>query len=80
MWVYATGRYEITREKKQGFYFRLSGKQLSAEYRMHLMKDKEWLLERVDVPQQNLLDQVMKPMLADASKRVPIGEYYYEQN
>lgn len=78
MWVYATGRYEITKEKKNGFYFRLSGKQLSAEYRMHLMKNKEWLLERVDAPQINLLDQVMKPMLADASKRVPIGEYYYE--
>ena len=78
MWVYATGRYEITKEKKTGFYFRLSGKQLSAEYRMHLMKDKEWLLERVDMPQQNLLEQVMKPMLADAAKRVPIGDYYYE--
>ncbi|MEP1032417.1 non-homologous end-joining DNA ligase [Ekhidna sp.] len=78
MWVYATGKYEITKEKKDGFYFRLSGRQLSAEYRMHLMKDKEWLLERVDVPQQNLLEQVLKPMLADASKRVPVGEYYYE--
>lgn len=78
MWVYASGRYEITKEKKQGFYFRLSGKQLSAEYRMHLMKDKEWLLERVDIPQQNLLEKVMKPMLADASKRVPVGDYYYE--
>ncbi|MEM7298559.1 MAG: non-homologous end-joining DNA ligase, partial [Bacteroidota bacterium] len=78
MWVYASGRYEITKEKKQGFYFRLSGKQVSAEYRMHLMKDKEWLLERVDTPQQNLLENVMKPMLADASKKVPIGDYYYE--
>ena len=78
MWVYANGRYEVTKEKKNGFYFRLSGKQLSAEYRMHLMKDKEWLLERVDVPQQNMLDQVIKPMLADASKKVPIGDYYYE--
>lgn len=79
MWVYATGRYEITKTKKEGFYFRLSGKQLSAEYRIHLMKDKEWLLERVDTPQRNLLEQVMKPMLADASKRVPKGdEFYYE--
>lgn len=78
MWIYAIGRYEITKEKKQGFYFRLSGKQLSAEYRMHLMKDKEWLLERVDQPQQNLLEPFIKPMLADASKRVPIGDYYYE--
>ncbi len=78
MWVYASGRYEITKEKKEGFYFRLSGKQVSAEYRMHLMKDKEWLLERVDMPQQDLLNTVMKPMLADSSKRVPQGDYEYE--
>lgn len=78
MWVYATGRYEITKTKKEGFYFRLSGKQISAEYRIHLMKDKEWLLERVDMPQQNLLEQVMKPMLADAAKKVPRGDYLYE--
>ncbi len=78
MWIYAQGRYEITKEKKNGFYFRLSGKELSAEYRMHLMKDKEWLLERVDTPQMNLLDHPIKPMLADASKKVPIGDYYYE--
>ncbi len=78
MWVYATGRYEITKEKKNGFYFRLSGKELSAEYRMHLMKDKEWLLERVDTPQVNQLTTVLKPMLADARKKVPIGDYLYE--
>ena len=78
MWVYASGRYEITKEKKEGFYFRLSGKQVSAEYRMHLMKDKEWLLERVDIPQQDLLNNVMKPMLADSAKKVPIGDYEYE--
>jgi len=78
MWVYASGRYEITKTKKQGFYFRLSGAQLSAEYRMHLMKDKEWLLERVDTPQRNLLGQFVKPMQASAAKQVPIGDYYYE--
>ncbi len=78
MWVYATGRYEITKEKKEGFYFRLSGKQVSAEYRMHLMKDKEWLLERVDTPQQDFLGNVMKPMLADSAKKVPSGNYEYE--
>lgn len=78
MWVYAMGKYEITKEKKDGFYFRLSGKQLSAEYRMHLMKGKEWLLERVDTPQQNLLHTIVKPMLASTAKRVPMGDYYYE--
>lgn len=78
MWVYATGKYEITKEKKEGFYFRLSGAQVSAEYRMHLMKGKEWLLERVDVPQQDFLNQIGKPMLAGASAKVPLGGYEYE--
>lgn len=78
MWVYASGRYEITKTKKQGFYFRLAGKQLSAEYRMHLMKDKEWLLERVDLPQRDLLSSGIKPMLAENSKTVPLGDYDYE--
>lgn len=78
MWVYATGQYEVTKEKKEGFYFRLSGKEVSAEYRMHLMKDKEWLLERVDTPQQDLLNTVGKPMLANLSKSVPDGAYDYE--
>lgn len=78
MWVYANGRYEVTKEKKEGFYFRLSGKQLSAEYRMHLMKGKEWLLERVDTPQVKPLEKPMKPMLADAAKKVPKGDYFYE--
>jgi DNA ligase D-like protein (predicted polymerase)/DNA ligase D-like protein (predicted ligase)/DNA ligase D-like protein (predicted 3'-phosphoesterase) len=78
MWIYATGRYEITKEKKNGFYFRLSGPLLTAEYRMHLMKDKEWLLERVDAPQVDFLGQAMKPMLAEAAIKVPIGNYQYE--
>lgn len=78
MWIYASGTYEITKEKKEGFYFRLSGKQLNAEYRMHLMKEKEWLLERVDTPQHNYLATSIKPMLAGAAKQVPSGDYGYE--
>lgn len=78
MWVYATGRYEVTKEKKEGFYFRLSGKQISAEYRIHLMKNKEWLLERVDTPQQDFLSAPLKPMVAESAKKVPVGDYEYE--
>lgn len=76
MWIYASGKYEITKEKKDGFYFRLSGPLINAEYRMHLMKGKEWLLERVDVPQQNLLNQEVKPMMAETLKKPPKGENY----
>ncbi len=78
MWIYAAGRYEITKEKKNGFYFRLSGPQINSEYRMHLMKNKEWLLERVDKPQQNFLEMEVQPMVAEALKKPPKGNYRYE--
>ena len=78
MWIYASGRYEITKTKKNGFYFRLSGPLVNAEYRMHLMKGKEWLLERVDLPQINMLDKEVKPMMAESLKKPPSGDYRYE--
>ena len=78
MWIYANGRYEITKKKKNGFYFRLSGKLINGEYRIHLMKGKEWLLERVDTPQHNLLSGFTKPMLADVLKKPPRGNFLYE--
>ncbi len=78
MWVFASGRYEITKEKKNGFYFRLSSKTFNGEFRMHLMKDKEWLLERVDKPQVNYLEREVQPMLAEAAKKPPLGDYIYE--
>ena len=78
MWVYASGTYEITKEKKSGFYFRLSSRIFNAEYRMHLMKGKEWLLERVDKPQKDFLSEPVKPMLAGAVKKPPSGDYVYE--
>ncbi len=38
VWIYARGKYEITKEKKDGFYFRLQSGEVSAEYRMHRTK------------------------------------------
>lgn len=79
MWVYAAGRYEITKEKKDGFYFRLAGPLINAEYRMHLMKGREWLFERVDTPRHDLLNQDVKPMMAETLKEPPKGmNYRYE--
>jgi len=74
MWVYASGKYQVTKEKKDGFYFRLSGKETSGEYRMHTMKEKEWLLERVDEPQVNYLHSVNEPMLASQTDKPPAGD------
>ena len=79
MWVFARGKYEIFKQKKNGFYFRLHSPQLNGEYRMHEMKDKEWLLERVDEPVSDWLKNPPKPMLAEQVSKVPSGnEYTFE--
>jgi bifunctional non-homologous end joining protein LigD len=76
MWIYALGKYHITKDKKDGFYFRLSSKEITGEYRIHKMKNKEWLLERVDEPQVNYLKQNIEPMLSDISAKVPSSDDY----
>lgn len=76
MWIYANGRYEVTKKKKDGFYFTLNSREINAEYRMHNTKDKEWLLERVDTPQIDWLGTPIDPMLADSAQKVPVGAAY----
>lgn len=80
MWIYALGKYQITKDKKDGFYFRLSSKEMTGEYRIYkIQKDKEWLLERVDEPQVNYLQQEIEPMLSDTTSKPPRGgDYVYE--
>ncbi len=79
MWIYARGKYLITKEKKNGFYFRLQSKELNAEYRTHKTKENEWLLERVDIPQIDYLRDEIEPMLASSAEKPPAsGDYLYE--
>ena len=80
MWVFAQGRYEITKKKKKdGFYFRLQSRQLSAEYRTYRTKGNDWLLERLDTPQVDWLQDPIEPMLANSTGEVPeSGDYLYE--
>ncbi|MGH7973469.1 MAG: DNA polymerase ligase N-terminal domain-containing protein, partial [Limisphaerales bacterium] len=79
MWKFARGRYEITKQKKDGFYFRLSSRELSGEYRMHHTKENQWLLERVDTPQIDWLRDPVRPMLAAAASKLPASpDYVYE--
>ncbi|MFM8912269.1 MAG: non-homologous end-joining DNA ligase, partial [Flammeovirgaceae bacterium] len=76
---YALGKYQITKENKDGIYFRLNSKEINAEYRIHKMKQKEWLLERVDEPQIDFLKTDISPMLSDAATKPPHGDdYLYE--
>jgi DNA ligase D-like protein (predicted ligase)/DNA ligase D-like protein (predicted 3'-phosphoesterase) len=79
MWVFARGNYRITKEKKDGFYFRLQSPTIDQEFRIHHMKEKDWLLERVDPAEVQISDAQVEPMLASVSEKVPKGEdYTYE--
>ncbi len=79
MWRYAMGRYEITKKKKDGFYFRLQSPELNAEYRMYETSKKEWLLERLDESQINWLHEPIEFMLSHSERTPPSGdEYLYE--
>jgi DNA ligase D-like protein (predicted ligase)/DNA ligase D-like protein (predicted polymerase)/DNA ligase D-like protein (predicted 3'-phosphoesterase) len=79
MWIYALGKYQITKEKKDGFYFRLSSREITGEYRIYQIKQKDWLLERVDTPQIDYLHGNIQPMLSESATEPPIGpEYVYE--
>jgi bifunctional non-homologous end joining protein LigD len=79
MWKFAQGRYQVTKEKKNGFYFRLQSRELNAEYRVHHTKENQWLLERVDSPQTDWLREPVVPMLARPADKPPSAEgYIYE--
>jgi bifunctional non-homologous end joining protein LigD len=79
MWVYASGRYEITKDKKDGFYFRLHSPAVSGEYRIYKIKNKDYLLERVDRPQVDWLHERIDPMLAQPQKEIFNSDaYIYE--
>ncbi len=79
MWKFAQGRYEIAKQKKDGFYFRLHSRELNGEYRIHNTKENQWLLERVDEPQTNLLRARLDPMLARAADKPPDSvDYIFE--
>lgn len=78
MWIYAAGKYIITKKKKDGLYFRLESAGFTGEYRMHKMKDQEWLLEKVDPPLKDWLHSVVEPMHSESVSAPPKGDYLYE--
>ncbi|HCZ37140.1 MAG TPA: hypothetical protein DHV26_14560, partial [Cytophagales bacterium] len=79
MWIYALGKYQITKDKKDGFYFRLSSKEVNGEYRIYKIKAKEWLLERVDTPQVNYLQDNIEPMLSGSADKPPVGDNFLHE-
>ena len=79
MWKFASGRYEISKQKADGFYFRLHSAELNGEYRIHNTKENQWLLEKVDAPQIDWLTRRIGPMLAKPADRVPSStDYQFE--
>lgn len=79
VWVFALGTYEITKEKKNGFYFRLQSRELNGEYRIYSTGDKNWLCERVDKPQIDYLLDPVEFMLSESRTDVPPSqEFLYE--
>lgn len=79
MWIYASGKYEITKQKKDGFYFQLRSPELTGEYRMYATKENQWLLERVDSPQIDWLGTAVEPMLCTLVKEPPdSSDWMYE--
>ncbi len=79
MWIFARGKYELTKEKKESFYFRLRSRELNAEYRLINTKEKDWILERVDPIQVDWLHDPVEPMLAENRDTPPNSpDYLYE--
>lgn len=79
MWKFALGRYEITKQKEDGFYFRLQSRELNGEYRIYHTKENQWLLERVDTPQLDWLHERIQPMLARPAEKPPdSSDFLYE--
>ena len=79
IWIFARGKYEITKEKKNGFHFRLQSSGITAEYSMNLTRGNEWLLNCLDRPQIDWLRDHIEPMLAKSTNEPPEqGDYLYE--
>ena len=79
MWIYASGKYEITKNKPDSFYFRLRSPEINAEYRLIHTRNKDWLLERVDRTQIDWLRDFIDPMLASSRPKPPESpDYMYE--
>lgn len=76
VWVFALGKYQITKEKKDGFYFRLQSKEINAEYRTFPTDGKNWLLERLDNPQVDWLRDPVEYMLSESREKPPKSEDY----
>jgi DNA ligase D-like protein (predicted ligase)/DNA ligase D-like protein (predicted 3'-phosphoesterase) len=79
VWVFATGKYEIIKEKKDSFHFRLHSRVVDSEFILIHTKEKDWLLDCADTPQVDWLHEPIRPMLSQVREQ-PFDDpdYLYE--
>lgn len=78
MRIFASGSYEISKQKENSLHFHLKSSRLNGNYRMYRIEDKEWLLEKVDKPKIDWLQDEIKPMHAKRVTKPPDDGYLYE--
>jgi len=71
MWVFALGETKWIKKTEKSYEFELDSKQLKGHYKLYKTKGDQWLIERKNDAQNNMLNEVLKPQLADATKSVP---------
>ena len=74
--VFLHGHYTVTKDKKDGLYFRLAASGLGAEFRLIHTGAKDWLLERLDAAEVEWLRDPPSPMLPEIVARPPVGAQY----
>ncbi|MEE9373857.1 MAG: non-homologous end-joining DNA ligase [Saprospiraceae bacterium] len=77
MWIMAAGKV-IWHSKKanKSLKFSLSSNLISGEYKLYKLKENQWLVEMISSGGD--AKKIYKPMLAEASKQIPVEGYSYE--
>jgi DNA ligase D-like protein (predicted ligase)/DNA ligase D-like protein (predicted 3'-phosphoesterase) len=78
VWIYASGAYEIIKEKEGSLHFEFHSRALSGKYHIYHTNEEKWLLEREDKPSTDWLRERMKPMHGKRVNKLPKGDYSYE--
>jgi DNA ligase D-like protein (predicted polymerase)/DNA ligase D-like protein (predicted ligase)/DNA ligase D-like protein (predicted 3'-phosphoesterase) len=78
VWAFASGKYEMTKQKEGSLHFRFESRALNGSYHLYRTDEEKWLLEREDEPQTDWLNERVEPMNAKRTSKVPKGNFNYE--
>ena len=76
MWVFALGETKWIKKTDKSYEFELDSKQLKGHFKLYKTKGEQWLIEKKDELQNDMLKAFVKPQLADVIKSVPTGYNY----